>query len=275
MSRRRFTWDVPRLAILVVVALAFAAGIITEFSTRPEAPPPTEPQQQLSPKEGKAEKAEKERPPVTVKDDIVSEFASAAVRLPIAALLGTLLALRPRRQFAPRRPDVVQTQIVLAVVGAVIMLVVGASLARAFGIVGVASLVRYRSKIDDPKEAVVMLSALAVGLACGVGLFFLGIFSALFLVATLWVIESFEPMVRIFELAVKFGDKTAELRPQVEAILTRLAREYELRMSAADQLSYLVQTSARFNPAPATEALRKLAPDQNGSVEWVEKTKTK
>src|SRR5262249_1303089 len=82
-----------------------------------------------------------------------------------------------------------QPQSVLAVVGAVIMLVGGASLARAFGIVGVASLVRYRSKVDDPKDAVVMLSALAVGLACGVGLFFLAIFSSLFLVATLWVIE--------------------------------------------------------------------------------------
>lgn len=32
------------------------------------------------------------------------------------------------------------------------MLVVGTSLARAFGIVGAAGLVRYRSKIDDPKE---------------------------------------------------------------------------------------------------------------------------
>ena len=86
----------------------------------------------------------------------------------------------------------IQTQIVLAVVGAVIMLVVGASLARAFGIVGAANLIRYRSKIDDPKDAVVMLGTLAVGLASGVGLYALTIFSTVFLVAALWVIESFE-----------------------------------------------------------------------------------
>ena len=55
------------------------------------------------------------------------------------------------------------------------MLVVGASLARAFGIVGAANLIRYRSKIDDPKDAVVMLCALAVGLASGVGLYALAI----------------------------------------------------------------------------------------------------
>ena len=86
------------------------------------------------------------------------EIDAAMIRLPLAALLGAALALRPRRRGTPpRTPAVIQTQIILAVVGAVVMLVVGASLARAFGIVGAANLIRYRSKIDDPKDAVVML----------------------------------------------------------------------------------------------------------------------
>ena len=129
------------------------------------------------------------------------------VRLPLAALLGAALALRPRRRGTPpRTPAVVQTQIMLAVVGAVIMLVVGASLARAFGIVGAANLIRYRSKIDDPKDAVVMLCALAVGLACGVGLYALAVFATIFMGAALWVIESFEPKTRKrFSLKVKAG----------------------------------------------------------------------
>ncbi|HEX7940531.1 MAG TPA: hypothetical protein VF488_01935, partial [Gemmatimonadaceae bacterium] len=84
------------------------------------------------------------------------EIRDALVRLPLAAVLGAVLALRPRKHTAgPRSVLVIQTQIMLAVVGAVIMLVVGNSLSRAFGIVGAAGLVRYRSTIDDPKEAVV------------------------------------------------------------------------------------------------------------------------
>ena len=103
-----------------------------------------------------------------VMDNLQEELFASAIRLPLAALLGTVLALRPRRRGTPeRQPAVVQTQIILAVVGALIMLVVGASLARAFGIVGAANLIRYRSKIDDPKDAVVMLCALSVGLAVG------------------------------------------------------------------------------------------------------------
>ena len=91
-----------------------------------------------------------------------AEIRLALERLSLAALFGTALALRPRRRSqGARKVVVIQTQIMLAVVGAVIMLVVGNSLSRAFGIVGAAGLIRYRSTIADPKDAVVMLSALA------------------------------------------------------------------------------------------------------------------
>ena len=91
-------------------------------------------------------------------DHFLHEVDDAMGALPLAALLGAALALRPRRKGTPpRQASVIQTQIILAVVGAVVMLIVGQSLARAFGIVGVASLIRYRAKVDDPKDAVVML----------------------------------------------------------------------------------------------------------------------
>jgi hypothetical protein len=78
------------------------------------------------------------------------------IGLPVAAALGAALAFRPVHRGTPARdPAVIQTQIVLAVVGALIMMVVGASLARAFGILGAANLVRYRAKIGDPKDAAV------------------------------------------------------------------------------------------------------------------------
>ena len=67
----------------------------------------------------------------------------ALIALPLATLCGTALAFRPRRRGTPpRNPAVIQTQILLALIGAVIMLVVGASLARAFGIAGAANLAR-------------------------------------------------------------------------------------------------------------------------------------
>ena len=120
-----------------------------------------------SDKDGKRADVFERTPPFT---EQVRDLKHALARLPIAAGLACVLAFRPRRKGTPpRQAPVIQTQIILAVVGAVVMLVVGSSLARAFGIVGAAGLVRYRAKIDDPKDAGVMLSTLAVGLAAGVG----------------------------------------------------------------------------------------------------------
>ncbi len=209
-------------------------------------------------------------------DSFREEVLASMIRLPLAALLGTVLALRPKRSGTPQRqPAVVQTQIILAVVGALIMLVVGASLARAFGIVGAANLIRYRSKIDDPKDAVVMLCALSVGLAAGVGLYGLAIIGTVFIAACLWIIEGFEPQTRIFELTLKFGDQTPALRPKVEDILRRFKVKFELRTAAEDTLCYMATTPRVMRTDKVSNALMELTPEGKGAVEWDEKSKDK
>ncbi len=157
-----------------------------------------------------------------------------------------VLALRPRRRGTPQRqPPVIQTQIILAVVGAVVMLVVGSSLARAFGIVGAAGLVRYRAKIDDPKDAGVMLSTLAVGLAAGVGIWMLALFATVFILAMLWIIESFEPKAtQAFELKIKAKDPAA-LKPKLEQLLARHRFEFELRTTSTEELDLRSAAAAR------------------------------
>ena len=172
----------------------------------------------------------------------VEQLLRALVRLPMAAGLASILAMRPRRRGTPeRQPAVIQTQIILAVVGSVVMLVVGSSLARAFGIVGAAGLVRYRAKIADPKDAGVMLSTLAVGLASGVGLWMLAVFATVFVLAMLWIIESFEPKTRVqFSLKVKAKDPTA-LKPKIEQLLTRHRLEHQLRTETKDEVTFEVR----------------------------------
>lgn len=201
------------------------------------------------------------------------EVRASLFRLPLAAILGTILALRPKRRGTPKRTTpVVQTQIILSVVGAVIMLIVGTSLARAFGIVGVASLIRYRSKIDDPKDAVVMLCALAVGLAAGVGLYALSVFSTAFIVLALYIIESFEPETqKKFDLSIKLGTETDKQRSKVERILRRYRIEYELRTAADDELCYDVKAPLELELDPVTDAILALDPNGQAAVNWGDK----
>jgi hypothetical protein len=211
-----------------------------------------------------------------VMDNLQEEVQASLIRLPLAALLGTMLALRPRRGATPpRQPTVVQTQIILAVVGALIMLVVGASLARAFGIVGAANLIRYRSKIDDPKDAVVMLCALSVGLASGVGLYGLAAIGTVFILISLWILEGFEPQTRVFELSLKLGDATQDLKPKIEQILRRYKVRYEMRVSSAEELGYQVTTPRKLATDKVSTEIMELVPEGKGAIVWDEKSKDK
>jgi uncharacterized membrane protein YhiD involved in acid resistance len=193
----------------------------------------------------------------------------AMVRLPLAAVLGAALAMRPRRAGTPpRRPAVVQTQIILAVVGALVMIVVGASLARAFGVVGIAGLVRYRAKIEDPKDAGVMLAALGVGLAAGVGLYWLSPFATVFLLLLLYILETSEPEAAVRFLLKIATEDVARIRRAVEAALRRERLQYELRSWASGELHYMVEVPL----GKKTDAISKnlVALGKGASVDWEE-----
>src|SRR5882762_8289330 len=133
-----------------------------------------------------------------------------SLRLLLATLLGAALAFRPRGRIVAlkRNPYVAQTQILLAVVAAALMIIVGDNAARAFGIFAAVSLVRFRTNIRDPKEITVLLISLALGLAAGVGRWEIGIGLCLFALALLWLLEfrESEHVVRSMELTVSTRD---------------------------------------------------------------------
>jgi uncharacterized membrane protein YhiD involved in acid resistance len=196
----------------------------------------------------------------------------ALVSLPVAGLLGAALAFRPqRRGTPPRQPAVIQTQIILSLVGALVMLVVGASLARAFGIVGAASLVRYRAKVDDPKDAGIMLSCLGLGLASGVGIYWVATFSMVFILAVVWILESLEPKTRKeFVLKIK-APETAELRAAIEGLLKVHKVQHELRASSGEDVTYAVKVPLSKKTDVLTNAILDLGPKDQMAVEWSDK----
>ena len=153
-------------------------------------------------------------------------------RLLLAVLLSGILAFRPRKNVPLFRRSlfVSQTQILLSVVAAALMLIVGDNAARAFAIFAAVSLVRFRTNIRDPKEITVLLISLALGLAAGVGRWDLGIALCLFALALLWLLEFNESSqtFRSMELSVKTRnpDRTIEI---LKKIFTRLKIDAEIR----------------------------------------------
>lgn len=105
------------------------------------------------------------------------------LRLACAIVLGTLLAWRPgcRR---PVRSDVRQALLIMTVASAMVVTVIGDSMARAFGVVGLGSFIRFRSSIKDPRDVVLFFVAIGTGMACGLGT----VLTAAIGVVVLWLI---------------------------------------------------------------------------------------
>jgi hypothetical protein len=253
------------------VVLALLAGFALPAFAQTVPPEPDKLEQ--SEKEGKHTDVFERTPSLT---EQIRDLKHALSRLPVAAGLACVLAFRPRRKGTPtRQMPVIQTQIILAVVGAVVMLVVGSSLARAFGIVGAAGLVRYRAKIDDPKDAGVMLSTLAVGLAAGVGVWLLAAFATVFILALLWVVESFEPQAtQLFTLKVKAKDPAA-IKARLDALLARYHFEVELRGSSHEELHYEVRMPEHGKTDRLSERIQQLDPANVSEVAWEDKKEKK
>ncbi|HKR11917.1 MAG TPA: DUF4956 domain-containing protein [Pyrinomonadaceae bacterium] len=207
--------------------------------------------------------------------------ARIALRFSLAAFLAALLAFRPRRGVAisRRNPYVAQTQILMAVVAGAMMMVVGDSAARAFGIFAAASLVRFRTNIRDPKEITVLLVCLGVGLASGVGRWDMAVILTLFVLIVLSLLEYSEQyqVFRSMEVSVttRDVDKTNDM---LKRMFTRHKFDYELRelnRQDADEplgkIVYLVSIDPMISTSKLSDEVMSSDPDSIDSVEWDQK----
>lgn len=64
----------------------------------------------------------------------------------------------------------VHSIVILSMVTALVIMVIGNNLARAFGLVGAMSIIRFRTAVKDTQDIVIIFFALAAGMAAGVGL---------------------------------------------------------------------------------------------------------
>ena len=81
----------------------------------------------------------------------------------------------------------VNTIVLLPMITAMVMMVIGNNLARAFGLVGAMSIIRFRTVVKDTRDTAFVFFALAVGLATGVGYHIIAIPGAI--IVTMFVLS--------------------------------------------------------------------------------------
>ena len=132
-------------------------------------------------------------------------FASFLAALLLSGMMAWVYKVSSAEAY---EPDIAQAQILLACIMALVLMVVGDSISRAFGAVGILSVIRFRSNVKNSAEAATLLSAVAVGMACGVGMIRLAVAGALFLcLVQVLVAQIFGGMAASEPVAEKKGKK--------------------------------------------------------------------
>ena len=98
--------------------------------------------------------------------------APMAINLAVACFCGVLLSWLYRRTYRGSSYSMTfdRALVTLTIITAIVIMVIGNNLARAFGLVGAMSIVRFRTAVKDAQDLVFIFFALVVGLASGVGL---------------------------------------------------------------------------------------------------------
>ncbi len=171
--RRRLTnrrlWLLVACLIATVLVLNLSALVAAEQPTSPATPTPI-------PFLNEAQPQENQTIPALSLNGFLQTLTKIAPVMLLAALLGGLISYHPRMTVFEH--DLFYAHMLLSVAGALMMLIVGNQLVRAFGLLGAASVVRYRYGLRNPRDASMLIIALGIGMATGVGLYALAVRAA-------------------------------------------------------------------------------------------------
>ena len=116
-------------------------------------------------------------------------------KLIAAAVIGMLVTIVHRQYRAPAErqanPAMDQAQVLLCISGAMMMIIIGNNLARAFGIAGAASIIRFRTPVEDARDITILFLLMGLGMAAGLGALAVAGLGTLFLCAMIPLLNVF------------------------------------------------------------------------------------
>ena len=170
----------------------------------------------------------------------------------VALLCGLLISWIYRRTYRGPGYSVsfVNSIVLLAMITSLVIMVIGNNLARAFGLVGAMSIIRFRTPIKDTHDIVYIFFGLAAGMAAGVGYHKIAIIGTLFVGAVIYLFSRTNltaPRQEEYLLQFSFSSNGDDA-PTYQPVLKRHCRRHQLInvRSLADaqeslELSYYVR----------------------------------
>ena len=122
------------------------------------------------------------------------------------------------------------TLVMTTVVTTMVMMIIGSNLALSLGMVGALSIIRFRTAIKDPKDIAFIFWSVAIGLACGAGVYIIAVIGSVVIAAILFLLCRGKTGEDVYLLTVTLdadGDLDA-----LEACLSENVRSYTFKVSS-------------------------------------------
>ncbi len=143
--------------------------------------------------------------------------------------------------------SLVNSLVILTMITSIVLLVIGNNLARAFGLVGAMSIIRFRTAVRDVQDIVFIFLALAVGMATGVGLTMIAIIGTIFvslIIVILTTINWAHPRKREYLLQISYNASDDN-----EMNMTQILRKYckNLKLVNLKNIGYADEIEAYYH----------------------------
>lgn len=198
-----------------------------------------------------------------------------ATRLVVAATLGVVVAVIYRLSHGRLAKDartLVGTLVLLTILLAMVTMVIGDSVARAFGLVGALSIVRFRTVVEDTRDTAFVIFAVVVGMAVGTGLVLVALIGVPFVALAAIGLSVFSGAAR-GSVAAPAGDaavvvvriNTGQAQDGVHAVLDAVVAGWKLsgvataRQGTAIDLTYSVRLRSAADAASLVTQLNSAA----------------
>lgn len=140
--------------------------------------------------------------------------------------------------------------ILLSLITSIVIMIIGNNLARAFGLVGAMSIIRFRTAVKETHDIVYIFFALTIGMAAGVGLHSLAIIGTIFVGLISYMISILGVNMRnskstLLEFQIENG--TAETSSDYQKTIAKYTKKMKLiNIKTLDDQLTLVSYYIRF-----------------------------
>jgi uncharacterized membrane protein YhiD involved in acid resistance len=186
----------------------------------------------------------------------------------VALIAGIIISIFYRKSYSGPgyQASFVNSLILLVIITAIVIMVIGNNLARAFGLVGAMSIIRFRTAVKETQDIMYIFFSLAIGMAVGVSLYGLALFGSVFIGIITYILSKskFSTPVKS-DLLLQFTYDSSVSKPEnYSELISRYCRKDKLINAKAVgsedliELSYYVSFKNKEKTTEFVKTLRKM-----------------